>query len=707
MPHTLLTSRAVIGGLVALSVTFGIRPVETQAPQAVFPSGVDVVTVDVVVFDKQGNPVDGLTQADFTVKENGERQRVAAFQAINLSESAAVPRTHPRVSTNAAGIESPARWFFIVFDDANISTLATPRARDTIVQFIDRSLRAGDHVMIASSASGARWTGRLPEDRGSLVAFISRLQGAHRPDTSAARMWDHEALAIVLGRDRLALAQVARRYFENNLIPEAYPNDPERSKELDVSPGLPMIQAKARQTYTEVTARLRASLGTLDRISSALAQARGRKTLLLVSEGFIMDTTQTEFRALVQSARNSNTAVHFVDVRSPEGMVGQAGQPGGSAEAGASVFDDRDATTQLAFAAREADGARSVALDTGGRVVTGTNLLDGLARIAAEARSYYLLGYTPTNRKRDGKFRKIEVTLNRPDLEVRARGGYYAPSDKESPRPAPDKLHPAVRAGLDAPFDADGIPLRLTSYVFGRQADGRVQTTLVAEADPSPLRLQAKDGRHSGILESYVLVHGRDSGELQRDERLVELNLPAEALEQARRTGVPIRREFALAPGRYQATLLRRDRTTGLLGSVRHEFEVPADAFRISSPILTDVVQSAGAGQPERPVPVARRTFAAGSRLLCAFDIYGAALDTASASARVTLAYSLRRADGTEAAAAPPRALRSGPQGQVTVAIALTLPADAAGPHELALKVTDELTGRTIDYIEPLEVNKP
>ncbi len=707
MPHTLLTSRAVIGGLVALSVTFGIRPVETQAPQAVFPSGVDVVTVDVVVFDKQGNPVDGLTQADFTVKENGERQRVAAFQAINLSESAAVPRTHPRVSTNAAGIESPARWFFIVFDDANISTLATPRARDTIVQFIDRSLRAGDHVMIASSASGARWTGRLPEDRGSLVAFISRLQGAHRPDTSAARMWDHEALAIVLGRDRLALAQVARRYFENNLIPEAYPNDPERSKELDVSPGLPMIQAKARQTYTEVTARLRASLGTLDRISSALAQARGRKTLLLVSEGFIMDTTQTEFRALVQSARNSNTAVHFVDVRSPEGMVGQAGQPGGSAEAGASVFDDRDATTQLAFAAREADGARSVALDTGGRVVTGTNLLDGLARIAAEARSYYLLGYTPTNRKRDGKFRKIEVTLNRPDLEVRARGGYYAPSDKESPRPAPDKLHPAVRAGLDAPFDADGIPLRLTSYVFGRQADGRVQTTLVAEADPSPLRLQAKDGRHSGILESYVLVHGRDSGELQRDERLVELNLPAEALEQARRTGVPIRREFALAPGRYQATLLLRDRTTGLLGSVRHEFEVPADAFRISSPILTDVVQSAGAGQPERPVPVARRTFAAGSRLLCAFDIYGAALDTASASARVTLAYSLRRADGTEAAAAPPRALRSGPQGQVTVAIALTLPADAAGPHELALKVTDELTGRTIDYIEPLEVNKP
>ena len=48
--------------------------------------------------------------------------------------------------------------------------------------------------------------------------------------------------------------------------------------------------------------------------------------------------------------------------------------------------------------------------------------------IAAELRSQYSLGYTPTNRAHDGKFRKIEIKVKRPGLRVQARRGYYAPS---------------------------------------------------------------------------------------------------------------------------------------------------------------------------------------------------------------------------------------------------------------------------------------
>ena len=66
------------------------------------------------------------------------------------------------------------------------------------------------------------------------------------------------------------------------------------------------------------------------------------------------------FRTLVQTARNANVAVHFVDVRSPEGQLGQAGLPGGAADTGRAV-EDRDATTALALASRDADGARGVA----------------------------------------------------------------------------------------------------------------------------------------------------------------------------------------------------------------------------------------------------------------------------------------------------------------------------------------------------------
>lgn len=702
MKRAQMKRRLYIPLLVTLAFAGGPRGSAQTAPatQTVFPSGVDVVTVDVVVLDRLGSPVEGLTQADFTVKESGAPQELTAFQAVRLDESPSGPRGIQRISTNAASHDAAGRWFFVVFDDVNVSHFATLRAREAIVQFIDRVLRTGDQVMIAPTSGGAWWTGRLPEDRNSLVGFVDRLQGARRPDSTAGRLWDHEAMTIALGRDRQMLAQVARRYFENNLIPEAYPI--ENREALDVSPGIALIQVKARAVYSEATGRLRVSLRMLDRVSAALTAARGRKTLLLVSEGFIMDPSQPEFRTLVQSARNSNTAVHFVDVRGPEGMIGQAGMPGGNAEFGAAV-EQQDTTTALAFATREADGARSIAIDTGGTVVAGTNLVSGLARIAAEARAYYLLGYTPTNAKADGTFRKIEVTVNRRGVEVRARSGYNAPSGKEIPPPSPDKLDPAVRAALDAPFGASGIPLRLTSYVFGPQADGKVQTLLLAEADLAPLRLQAKAGTYAATLDSYVVVHSRDSGGLQRDERVVELAMPSAAFEQAGRMGVPIRREFSLTPGRYQATLLLRDRASGLLGSVRHEFDVPAPGqLRISSPVITDTLQPAAAGQPARPVPIARRTFHAGSRIVAAFDVYGAGND--GGNPRLTVGYSLRRADGTQVLASPPRLLAPGTLGQVSVVIALTLPDDASGEHDLYLTVRDEMTKRTLEGKEPLVI---
>jgi VWFA-related protein len=684
----------------------GVDAQSYPPPAPVFPARVDLVTVDAVVVDRQGRPIEALTERDFTVKENGQPQTIAAFQAVDLLQSAGAAATEQRVSTNSpVAAETTGRWFFVVFDDVNISQFATPRARDTLVQFIERTLRDGDHLMIAPASGGAWMTGAIPTDRNRLIDFVGHLQGARRPDTTAARIWDHEAMGIALGRDPQALAQVARRYFENNIIPEAYPTDPQTRRDLDVSPGIALIRTKAQQVYKEAIQRLHVSAGTLERMSAALTQAPGRKTLLLFSEGFIMDAAQPDFRAVVESAQSANAAIYFVDVSGPEGMVGKAGMPGGSAEFGTFV-DERDTTTALAFAARESDGARSIALNTGGRVIAGTNLTGGLARIGTDARSYYLLGYTPANRKRDGAFRKIEVTVNRPGVEVLARGGYYAPSDKTPPRPSSATLDANVRTALESPFGVPGIPLRLASYAFGSQADGTLRTVLVAEADPGPLRLESKDGYATDVLDSWVVVQDAASGRAERDEHVIEISMPPAVLEQARRNGVPIRREFSLAPGHYAASLVVRERATGLLGSVRHEFTVPeGSGFRVSTPIVTDEFETPVSGRPT-PVPIARRTFHAGSRVSCAFDIFGAARSPADGFARVTLAYNLRAADGRDIAVSPPRPLNSNAQGQVAVVLTLTLPASAAGAHTLHLTVHDELSQRSLAIEEPIMVGK-
>jgi VWFA-related protein len=688
-----MRTRLLLTSLLILAASGGVL---TQQPT--FPSGVELVTVDVVVFDRQGKPVEGLTGEDFVIREDGQPQKVAAFEAVSLLQTTAPPSRRLRVTTNDEQLDVAGRWFFVVFDDVHVTEISTPRAQETITNFIEQTLRPGDNVMIATSSGRSTWIGTLPEDRKELLAYAQSLQGQRRIETGPDRIWDYEAMGITLGRDPQAMAQVARRYFENGLIIEAELRSAEvRENFKDLAPGLQAIRIKARQTYDEARARLEVSLGMLERMANALEDARGRKTLLLFSDGFIVDTTLPVFRTLTQAAVNANVAVHFVDVRTPGGYIGQPGLLGGNAEVARAVQEND--SIALGLAQREEEGTRAVASDTGGSVVTGTNLLPGLTRIAEQGRSYYLLGYSPVNKRRDGRFRKIDVTVSRRDVTVRSRGGYYEPTTERGvTRPSADKLNPAIRAALDSPFGTRGLPLRLTSYVFGAEKDGKVRTLLVSEADLRPLQLKPFQGKYSARLDSYVLVHDRDRDALNRDERIVEVELPAAIFEQTLRTGLPAQREFLLEPGLYQATMLLRDRATGLTGSVRHEFEVPsADRFRISTPVLTDTFQSAEGGRPARPVPIARRTFRAGSRIVSVFDVYGARPPAPGEMPRVSVSYSLRRADGTVVAGTQPQPVRAVPNGTITVTIGVTLPETASGDHELVLTIRDDAASATIE----------
>jgi len=675
---------------------------QTAPPQAVFPTRIEAVTVDVVVLDRDGNPVEGLTGDDFTVIESGTPQTITTFDAVSLAESAPAPPRASRISTNAAAPDTN-RWFFLVFDDVHLSALSTRRAREAVQQFITEVLGAGDRVLIAPTSGAGWWTGTLPQDRESLVAFVAGLQGQRIPDTTASRIYDYEAMVIALDRDRSIFGEVARRFFDNGVISEPCGGSPEpwRCAELDTSSGIGLIRAMARQAYADVTVRLQASLETMARIAAALAEARGRKTLLLVSEGFVMDTTRPEFRELIQTAREANAAVHFLDVRDPGGITGQPGIAGGNAESGR-VVATQDATATFSLANREAEGASSVALDTGGTIVSGANPLPGLRRIAAQ-RAYYLLGYSPTDTRRDGSFRKIQVTVNRPDVQIIARSGYYATADE--PRPAdPDRLDPALRAGLDVPFGASGIPLRMTSYVFGPRGEGRLQTMLVAEADVSALTLDDRGGRHAGQLDTFMTVAGASREAIERDQRVVNLDLPPEAFELARLNGIPLLREFALPAGRYQATLVVRDRATGMVGAVRHEFEVPqADQLRITTPLVTDTVQPGAAGQPLRLIPIARRAFPAGARLAIAFDVIGAA-QTSTGPRRVMVEYSVRTPDGAQVTGAPAREVAADRDAGLAITIGVRLPDGPPGEYTLHIGVRDALTGRTVEHVEAITI---
>jgi hypothetical protein len=114
---------------------------------------------------------------------------------------------------------------------------------------------------------------------------------------------------------------------------------------------------------------------------------------------------------------------------------------------------------------------KTAALNTDGLAVMDSNDIDsGLKRVVSDLSSYYLLGYTSTNSKADGRYRSIKVRIKRPGVEVRARRGYLAPTEAEAAASAaaaaaaPVSAEAASLARAVSSLDTfrSGLALRLT-----------------------------------------------------------------------------------------------------------------------------------------------------------------------------------------------------------------------------------------------------
>jgi len=387
--------------------------------------------------------------------------------------------------------------------------------------------------------------------------------------------------------------------------------------------------------------------------------------------------------------------VYFLDAR---GL--SAATTGMSAEVGTRT-EFRDLGSWFTEARERGEGSEGLAADTGGFSLRDRNdLAAGLARIGRESRSYYLLGYTPANRKADGRFRTIEVKVARDGVAVRARRGYYAPGGTGDRRLAAEGRDAALQRALDAPFDLAEVPLRAIADVLGARERGKAAVRLTVEADVRSFAFTEKGGTARDKLEFLLLVAREDTGEFTRFDQQFEMSLRPESRARYEREGFPIARELTLAPGRHQARIVVRDGNGGGVGSLLHEFEVPALAgLRVSSVALAAAPreEKEGRGAPE---PTARRQFAPAGILHCRFEVYGAGADAATGRPKVTAGFSIRRSDGRFLAAMPETPLQVASDG--TLGRSLGVPLDGAPPgrYEVIVVVTDLAAGKAAEARE-------
>ena len=701
-PHSLGVRSGPGGRLLVVPLPRAIAGSPAEQDPPTFPAAVDLVTVDAVVLDAKGEPVVDLPAEDFTVREDGVPQRISSFEAVLVPETAARGQAARRLRASTNELSGDvARRFVVVFDEVHMSPLQAERAKDTLASFLRQGLREGDQVTIVPTGGGGWWNGRMNADGRDLAAFVRHLKGLRPAETSTCAIGEYDAALFYRLRDPGAESRLLRWLNECNptLDPPVAQSDTravtvdgrtrtrtetlrearQRRTQLDIAPGRGQLSAAAASVYERANVRRRRTLESLTRVLEGLAPLRGRKVVLLVSEGFIDEAGLPELRGVAQASLRASAAVFFLDARGNTLPVAHSGDA-------ARLLEGRDATGFFDEQGHLDDGAEAVAAQTGGATLRG-DLAQSWQRVAEESRAYYLLGYHPTNASRDGQLRKIEIDVARPGLRVRARPGYYAPSESDA-----GPTDQGLRGAIDLAVSGGSLSLRLAAFVLGPAEQARSRTLVVAEAETRGLGLRESGGRLVGQLDALALVVSRDTGAVSPLSQRIDISLPAVG-PVAGWLGIP--REFDLQPGTYQARVVVRG-PDGRVGAVEHEFAVPPSGLRISTPVLTDVLDRNG-----RPIPTARTRFAANGQLYCQFEVHGATRDPQSGAPRVSARHTVRRSDGSvvsESAFTPLPAEAGGAPARM---LAISLEGGAPGRYDLTLVARDELSGETREVQEP------
>jgi len=187
----------------------------------------------------------------------------------------------------------------------------------------------------------------------------------------------------------------------------------------------------------------RATIDALMTLVRAQSQLPGRKVVLYFNPWlFIPEVVKEQYNNLVSTANRSNVSFYTVD---PKGLVTWSQESSGRDSLNGATGEIRSAqlrggvgevSTQQARAAETAEGAlrsnplmwlRDLAQQTGGTAIAETNDWKApLRTVMAEVRTYYEASYIPQIALYDGKFRKISIRVDRPDVVAHTSSGYFA-----------------------------------------------------------------------------------------------------------------------------------------------------------------------------------------------------------------------------------------------------------------------------------------
>lgn len=567
-------------------------PEPNQAPQ--FRTSVDLVRLDVSVLDKDRRPVRGLAASDFTVLENGVPQPISAFSPVDIPAPA--PPSAPWIRDVAPDVRGnpevqQRRLFILAIDDATIenNVNAIKGVKDIAHSVIDR-MGPSDLMSVVFTRDN-RNAQDFTADRARLLKAVDSFTVGFRGMGGAEGMDDLWYLNSVGVLDRAVdfLADVPDR----------------RKAIIYVGQGLPFDVAVAA---TPVAAGLGTDAG---KISAAGLQMRIRD----------------QMTDMFERAKRANVNVYTVDA------------------CGLRVQSPLDPTCQPGL---EVEYLINVAAATGGRpIVNSSDFEPGLTAVFQENASYYLIGYQPADGARDGKFRRLEVKVDRPDVEVRTRSGYDAPraDSPDRPRPAASPL----RKALASVVPKSDLPMQLTAAPFAATTAANKLGAVVAVVVglKQPIRQAAE--RSVENVDLQVSAFDADGRSFGNTVSRADVTIRAGSSGPAE---YEVFGQIDLKPGRYQLRVAASVASLDTAGSVYYDVDVPD--FAVAPVSMSGLILSALPSPVFAPkdalkaimpvIPTTRRVFGPGHKVSAFARVYqGGKAKVVDVSAHITIR------DGTDA----------------------------------------------------------
>ncbi len=556
-------------------------PQQPQFPQAKKAIQVesDLVVVDATVRDRKDNLVSDLKKEEFRIFEDNVPQEIVTFAVENIPvgpaqgavtpaaaliapAAAAKPATaEPQVVNLSLKTDEPPakedlankRLIILFFDLSSLATEDLIRSVDTARDFVTKQAGPQDLLAIATYSSILQLVQDFTNDHGVLLNVLNGLSSPESGESTAADLGDQDTSSDVFVPDtgQFDVFNTDRRLAAIETLAKMYREFPERKSLLYFSSGV---------TTTGVE-------------------------------------NNAQIRSTVDSATRSNLSIYPVDSR---GLV--ALPPGGDASQGAArgtaMFTGAATIRQRSNLAGSQETMTTLAHDTGGKEFTDTNDLSlAIQQAQADTQSYYVLGYFSTNSKQDGKYRKIRVEVNRPDLRVEHRPGYFASKAWNQLNQQERDLQLQQALNVDRPFN--DVPLILQADYF-RNDDKTSIVPVSIELDGDGVTFTDKGVNRQAKFEFLVQVvdpKGRVPA-LARDN--VQVSVPADKVEKVKAGGIYYSTGFEVKPGDYRLKFLVRDDGSGKLGSFEEPIHVPPVDLKTldtSSIILGNrLVDAAGAG---------------------------------------------------------------------------------------------------------------